>query len=106
MAARKLIGGITLGVTVAAAHSAIRFGALGTNDIHLVDDRREIFVNADKTANYLSIKHHRNIFYDKLSYWRDGNLCLQETVRTYKPVRVSHTKLDGTVTMIQPTFGM
>lgn len=104
MAARKLIGGITLATV--AAHSAIRFGALGTNDIHLVDNRREIFENADKTANYLSVTHNRNIFYDKLSYWRDGNLCLPETVRTCKPMRITHTTLDGTVIVIKPSFGI
>jgi hypothetical protein len=104
MSARKLIGGITLATI--AAHSAIRFGVIGNNDIHLVDNRRVLFENAAGTSNYLSIKHHRNIFYDKLSYWRDGNQCLPETVRTCKPMIVTHTTLDGTVTMIQPTFGM
>jgi hypothetical protein len=106
MSTRKLIGGITLGVTAGAAHLAIRFGALGTDEIHLVDNRRQVFEYADQTANYLSVKHHHNIFYDKLSYWRDGNQCLPETVRTYKPMRVSHTKLDGVEIVIKPSFGV
>lgn len=103
MAARKLIGGITLATV--AAHSTIRFGALGNNNIHLVDTRRELFENADKTANYLSITHHRNIFYDKLSCWRDGRDCVPFTMITCKPMLITHTNLNGEEIVIKPTFG-
>ena len=104
MSMRKLIGGITLATV--AAHSAIRFGAIGTHDIHLVNNRTNLFEEADETANYLSVKHHRNIFYDKLSYWRDGRECLEVTMKTCKPMRVTHTMLDGTVIVIQSTLGL
>lgn len=115
MSLRKLIGGITLATV--AAHSAIRFGTLGTHKIHLVDDLNyarlsdedkclHAIAKDDSTANYLSVKHHRNIFYDKLSYWRDGAKCLPVTVRTYKPMIVTHTNLDGKVTVLQSTFGL
>lgn len=115
MSLRKLIGGITLATV--AAHTAIRFGALGTHYVNLVDDLDyarlsdedkylHTITNDDSTANYLSVKHHRNIFYDKLSYWRDGDKCLPVTMRTCKPMVVRHTKLDGTITVLQSTFGL
>ena len=94
MPMRKLIGAITLATV--AAHSAIRFGALGTHNINLVDNRVTILSKDDDTANYLSVKHSRGILYDKLSYWRDGNECIEVTMRTCKPISVTHTKLDGT----------
>ena len=94
MPMRKLIGGITLATV--AAHSAIRFGALGTHNVNLVDNRVTIASEADDTANYLSVTHRRGILYDKLSYWRDGNECIEVTMRTCKPIAVTHTKLDGT----------
>ena len=104
MSMRKLIGGITLATV--AAHSVIRFGALGKSDIHLVDNRTDPFEEADETANYLSVTHNSNIFYDKLYYWRDGRECLEVTVRKCKPMIVTHTTLDGTVTVIPSTFGL
>lgn len=94
MPMRKLIGGIT--IATVAAHTAIRFGALGTHNVNLVDNRVTIASEADDTANYLSVKHRRGILYDKLSYWRDGNECIEVTMRTCKPIAVTHTKLDGT----------
>lgn len=86
---RKLIGTVT-------AHTAIRFGALGTHNINVVDNRVNIASEAADTANYLSVKHRRGIFYDKLSYWRDGEDCVEVTKRSCKPIAVTHTKLDGT----------
>jgi len=94
MAMRKLIGGISLATVV--AHSAIRFGVLGTHNVNLVDNRVNIASDADDTANYLSVKHRRGIFYDKLSYWRDGKDCVEVTMRSCRPIAVTHTKLDGT----------
>lgn len=94
MAMRKLIGGVT--TAVVAAHTAIRFGALGTYNVNLVDNRVNLNSDADDNANYLSVKHRRGIFYDKLSYWRDGNKCIEVTMRTCRPIAVTHTKLDGT----------
>ncbi len=103
MATRKLIGGITLGA--AAVHSAIRFGALGPIDMNLVDTRREIFENAGETANYLSVEHHRNMFYDKVTFWRDGHDCLPGSMITYRPMIVTHTNLDGVSTVVLPSYG-
>lgn len=91
---RKLIVGVTTATVM--AHTAIRFGALGTHNINLVDNRVNIASEADDTANYLSVKHRRGIFYDKLSYWRDGKDCVEVTKRSCKPIAVTHTKLDGT----------
>ena len=93
MPMRNLVGSITLATV--AAHTAIRFGALGTHTVNLVDNRVHLKSDNDDAANYLSVKHRRGIFYDQLSYWRDGNECIEVTMRTCKPIAVTHTKLDG-----------
>lgn len=115
MSTRILIGkGVALAIV--ATHSAVRLGAFGTHNINLVD-KHITFGDTGATTKYYSIKHTRGIFYDKLSYWRDGYECYHHndtlsywnneryipfTRKTWKPMEIIHTNLDGSNEIIPP----